>query len=60
MTATGWIALVLGVLLALGGQAGDLTMSLMKRDATQKDSGSVLPGMGGVLGAVDDPRHHHA
>jgi len=48
-------AMLLGVLLALGGQAGDLTMSLMKRDATQKDSGSVLPGMGGVMDVLDSP-----
>ncbi|MEX2671869.1 MAG: phosphatidate cytidylyltransferase [Phycisphaeraceae bacterium] len=50
----GWAAL-LGVLLAIVGHAGDLTMSLFKRDADVKDSGDTLPGFGGVLDVIDSP-----
>jgi phosphatidate cytidylyltransferase len=42
-----------GVLLAIGGIVGDLTESLLKRDAGVKDSSSWLPGFGGVLDLMD-------
>ena len=45
--------LVLGLLIGAVGQIGDLSESLMKRCCNAKDSGSVLPGMGGFLDAVD-------
>ena len=45
--------LFLGVLLGIIGQLGDLSESLMKRDCRIKDSGNILPGMGGVLDQVD-------
>lgn len=46
---------VLAVGLAFGvlGQLGDLSESLMKRDFQLKDSGRILPGMGGVLDIMD-------
>ncbi len=45
-----WI--YLGVILGCIGQFGDLSESLLKRDANKKDSNS-LPGLGGALDAVD-------
>ncbi len=52
----GWsrpVALVFGLILALAGQFGDLAESALKRWANTKDSGSFLPGHGGVLDRVD-------
>ena len=44
---------VAGLIIAIGGFFGDVTMSAVKRDAGVKDSGTMLPGMGGVLDRVD-------
>ncbi|MFO7869856.1 MAG: phosphatidate cytidylyltransferase [Kiritimatiellia bacterium] len=46
-------ALALGFLLSLAGTAGDLFESLLKRASGAKDSGSVIPGMGGILDILD-------
>ena len=45
--------LILGLLLGILGQLGDLSESLIKRDCQAKDSGNLLPGMGGMLDVLD-------
>ncbi|MGB2705600.1 MAG: phosphatidate cytidylyltransferase [Candidatus Omnitrophota bacterium] len=45
--------LLLGFLLGIIGQVGDLVESLFKRDFDVKDSGRELPGLGGVLDVID-------
>lgn len=44
---------VLGLVLALVAVLGDLAESIMKRSLAVKDSGHVMPGIGGVLDLVD-------
>lgn len=44
---------LLGFFIGGVGQIGDLSESLMKRFCHAKDSGGILPGMGGMMDAVD-------
>lgn len=46
-------ALILGVLLGALGSMGDLAESMLKREVNAKDSGGVLPGIGGALDLID-------
>ncbi len=47
------LAVLLGVILGVVGQLGDLAESLLKRDCQVKDAGCLMPGLGGVLDVID-------
>ncbi len=48
-----WPIILLTVALNIAAQLGDLVESLIKRGAAVKDSGTILPGHGGMLDRID-------
>jgi len=48
-----WPIILLTIALNVAAQLGDLVQSLIKRGAGVKDSGSILPGHGGMLDRID-------
>ena len=46
-------SIILGILLSIAAVVGDLIESLFKREAGLKDSGSMFPGIGGILDLLD-------